>query len=199
LLDNYVGYYRLSPISVLTVSRESDHLLARITAQYDFPLFPERADKFFFKNVPAQISFVTGAQGPATALILHQNGIETPAPRIDQAAAQAIEANLTKRVKAAQPIPGSDAALRRQIDGFVQGAPDSRDMTDDLAAITRPQTARIERHFAELGTLQSMGFIGVGTEGWDVYQAKFVNGFMIARIFVTPDGKVSGLRLEWGP
>jgi hypothetical protein len=35
--------------------------------------------------------------------------------------------------------------------------------------------------------------------GWDLYEAKFANGVAICRILLTPDGKVSGLRLEWGP
>jgi hypothetical protein len=65
--------------------------------------------------------------------------------------------------------------------------------------VTRPQIPRINRRYALYGALQSLSFLGVGMQGWDVYEAKFANGMAICRILLTPDGKISGLRFEWGP
>ncbi len=72
-------------------------------------------------------------------------------------------------------------------------------MSSDLAAIVGSELPLIERHFAQLGPLDSIAFMGVGSEGWDLYQAKFENGILISRILLGPDGKVSRMRLEWGP
>lgn len=83
LLDGYVGRYRLAPNAVITVSREGDKLFVQLTGQPAFEVFPYGPKDFFYTVVPAQISFVTDAGGRATALILHQNGRDMPAPRIE--------------------------------------------------------------------------------------------------------------------
>jgi beta-lactamase regulating signal transducer with metallopeptidase domain len=198
VFDNYVGYYQLN-LRVFNVTRQDDHLFIQLTGEETVQLFPESPTKFFYKTVPAQISFNTDAQGRATGLVLYQGGLEKPAPRIDQAQAQAIEETYVKRLKGAAPMPGSEAALRQQIIAFSQGHPDLDAMTQDLAAVTRPQVPKIEREFALIGPLQSLSFRGVGFSGWDIYEAKFANGINICRILLAPDGKISGLRFEWGP
>jgi CubicO group peptidase (beta-lactamase class C family) len=83
LYDNYVGRYQLAPSAILTISREDDHLFAQLTGQPKFEIFPEGEKQFFFKVVDAQLTFETGAQGKATAVVLHQNGVNPRAPRIE--------------------------------------------------------------------------------------------------------------------
>lgn len=83
LYDNYVGRYQLAPSAILTISREDDHLFAQLTGQPKFEIFPEGEKQFFFKVVDAQLTFETGAQGKATAAVLHQNGVNPRAPRIE--------------------------------------------------------------------------------------------------------------------
>jgi hypothetical protein len=197
--DNYVGYYRLEAYRVFKVTRQDDHLFIQLTGEEMVQLFPESPTKFFYKTVPAQISFDTDVQGRATGLVLHQNGFDSPAPRIEQAEAQLIEETFAKRLQGAAPMPGSEAALRQQIVAFSQGHPDLDAMTPQLAAVTRPQVPKIEREFALIGALQSLSFRGVGFSGWDIYEAKYANGINICRILLAPDGKISGLRFEWGP
>jgi hypothetical protein len=199
ILDNYVGYYQLGGYRVAAVTRQDDRLFVRLTGEDKVPVYPESAQKFFYKTMPAQISFVTDPQGRATALILHRDGSERTAPRIDQAQAQKQEDNFAKRLKGEAPLPGSEAALRHQIDAFAQGNPDLGAMTERLATATRPQVPKIAREFALVGPLQSLSFRGVGFSGFDIYEAKFANGIMISRILLTPDGKVSGLLFQWGP
>lgn len=199
IFDNYVGYYQLDAYRVFNVTRQDDRLFIQLTGEESVQLFPESRTKFFYKTVPAQISFNSDAQSRATGLVLHQNGFEKPAPRIDQAQAQLLEETFAKRLKGDVPMPGSEAALRRQIAAFSQGAPDLDAMMAELAAVTRPQIPKIEREFALVGALQSVSFLGVGFSGWDIYAAKFANGVTICRILLAPDGKISGLRFEWGP
>jgi beta-lactamase regulating signal transducer with metallopeptidase domain len=199
ILDNYLGYYQFGAYRVFMITRQADHLFVELTGLESRQLYPESAQKFFYKSVAAQISFITDPQGRATGLVLHQDGLERPAPRIDQAQAQSLAESYAKRLKGAAPLPGSEAALRHQIEAFEQGQPDYDAMTEGLAAVTRPQIPRIERQFALLGPLQTISFRGVGFSGWDIYEAKFVNGILINRILLTPDGKITGLRFEWGP
>lgn len=199
ILDNYVGYYQLNDFSVFTVTRTGDNLFVQLTGQQVLQVYPESSKKFFYKAVRAQISFITDPQGRATALVLHQNGLERLAQRVDEAQARGAQARLAQKLKDGAPSPGSEAALRRQIEAFQQGQPAYGEMTDDLAAVTRPQIPTIERRFAQLGPLQSISFRGVGLQGWDVYEAKFANGLSICRIFLAADGKISGLLFQWGP
>lgn len=199
ILDSYVGYYKFGAYRVMTVTRQDDHLFVQFTGQDVTQVYPESPQKFFYKNAPTQISFVTDAQGHATGLVLHQGGLERPAPRIDQAEAQKLQVSFAKRLKGEAPMPGSEAALRGQIDAFEKGQPDFDAMTEGLAAVTRPQVPKIQREFALLGPLQSISFMGVGISGWDIYEAKFTNGISICRILLTPDAKIGGLRFEWGP
>ncbi len=199
ILDNYVGYYQLGGYRVAAVTRQDDRLFVRLTGEDKVPVYPESAQKFFYKTMPAQISFVTDPQGRATALILHRDGLERAAPRVDQAQAQKQEDNFAKRLKGEAPLPGSEAALQHQIEAFAQGHPDLGAMSEGLAKRTLPQVPKIERQFALFGPLQSLLFRGVGFSGWDIYEAKFANGVMISRILLTPEAKISGLRFEWGP
>jgi CubicO group peptidase (beta-lactamase class C family) len=83
LFDGYVGRYQLAPNFILTVTRESDQLFLQATDQPKFAIFPEGPRDFFMKAVDAQITFVPDAQGRATQLILHQNGKDMPAKRIE--------------------------------------------------------------------------------------------------------------------
>jgi Domain of unknown function (DUF3471) len=203
LFDNYVGYYQLDPLKVFSIARLGDRLHVKVTGAQDFrPLFPESAQKFFYKGtrVPAQISFATDAQGGrATALTLHQAGEERLAKRIEEADAKAVEEAFARRRKDLTPQAGSEAALRRQIEAFQQGQPAYHEMSDALASVTRPQLVRIQRRLATLGALQSISFRGVSLGGRDVYEAKFENGVAICRIYMAEDGKVRWLLFQWGP
>jgi serine-type D-Ala-D-Ala carboxypeptidase/endopeptidase len=83
LFDGYVGQYQLAPNFILTITREGDRLFAQATGQPKIQIFPESAREFFYKVVDAQITFETDSNGRATSLILHQNGANMPAKRIE--------------------------------------------------------------------------------------------------------------------
>ncbi len=83
LFDGYVGRYQLAPTFVITVTREGDHLFVQATNQPKFEVFAEGDRDYFLKVVDAQITFVTDGKGLATELILHQNGRDQRAKRIE--------------------------------------------------------------------------------------------------------------------
>jgi len=83
LFDGYVGTYQLAPNFVFTITRDGAHLFAQLSGQPSFEIFPESEKDYFYKVVDAQITFVTESQGKATELILHQNGLDQHARRIE--------------------------------------------------------------------------------------------------------------------
>jgi D-alanyl-D-alanine-carboxypeptidase/D-alanyl-D-alanine-endopeptidase len=81
-LDAYVGGYQLAPNLLLSVRRDANGLVAQVTGQGSYAIYPSARDEFFYRVVDAQISFVRDATGRVTSLILHQNGRDLRAPRI---------------------------------------------------------------------------------------------------------------------
>ena len=82
VLERYVGAYQLAPGATLTVTRTDNHLFVQLTGQPSFEVFPTAEREFFYKVVNAQLTFEVEGQGPATAVVLHQNGQSPRAPRI---------------------------------------------------------------------------------------------------------------------
>lgn len=83
VLDRYVGRYRLTPTFVIDVTRVEDALFVQATGQPRLRIFPSSDHEFFLSAVDARVTFVPGAdQGPASSLVLHQNGVDQTAPRI---------------------------------------------------------------------------------------------------------------------
>lgn len=82
-LEGLVGTYQAAPSVVFTVKRDGDRLLAQITGQEFFEIYPTSPTEFFYKVLNAQITFTRGADGRATNLVLHQNGRDSPAPRVE--------------------------------------------------------------------------------------------------------------------
>jgi len=81
-LDAFVGRYAFGPAGTITVTRDGEHLMAQLTGQGAFEIFPESQTAFFWKVVDAQATFTLGKDGRATSLTLHQNGRDLPAPRV---------------------------------------------------------------------------------------------------------------------
>jgi hypothetical protein len=155
-------------------------------------VFPESERKFFLKAVDAQLTFDVDAQGAATQVTLHQNGRDTVAKRMDDAdikRAADEAAVIAQRVKDQKQSPGTEAALRRNIEGLQRGEPDYEMMSPQLAEITRQQLPQLKATMAQWGALRSVTFTGVGPAGADIYQVKFEHGTTEWRIMLGPDGK----------
>jgi CubicO group peptidase (beta-lactamase class C family) len=81
LLERYVGVYELQPGFDLTVYVDGDRLMTQATGQGSIQIHPESETEFFVEEFDAQVTFVLGSDGTATALILHQGGRDMRAPR----------------------------------------------------------------------------------------------------------------------
>jgi beta-lactamase regulating signal transducer with metallopeptidase domain len=115
LLDNYVGAYQLKPQLVFTVTHEGDKLLAKLTGQPTYEVHPYTERDFFYTIVAAQLSFVPGSDGKASAVVLHQNGKDQTAPRVDLSVAQALDVKLAEQ-SAPRTAVKIDSSL---LDGYV--------------------------------------------------------------------------------
>jgi bla regulator protein BlaR1 len=189
-LDKYVGTYRLNEQTFFDVKREGESLMVKITGQPPFEIFPERDGYFFWKVVDAQIEFSNDGTGSAT---LHQWGKDMPLTKVDAGAATQAQAALDERIASKTAAPGSETALRHYLDGVAASKIDYDQMESMLADVTRQQEAQIKVFAAQLGAVQSIKFVGVGKQGWDVYDVTFANGSLQYRIMLADNGKIAGM------
>jgi beta-lactamase regulating signal transducer with metallopeptidase domain len=199
-LDQYAGFYRFGPNMIMSVKRDGSHLITQMTAQGPVEIFPESATEFFSKAVNAQITFVQDAQGQTNSLVLHQHGQTVTAPRVDAGAAAEINSAVTARFAAQTPEPGSETALRHLVEGLISGHPDYSAMGPGLASAARAQLPRLHAGAASYGAIQSIQFLGVGKNGWDVYDVRQQHGISHWQINLDPtSGKVIGALVMPGP
>jgi glyoxalase superfamily protein/uncharacterized protein DUF3471 len=191
ILDGYVGFYQLADNAVMTVTRNESQLVTRLTGQRTVPIYPQSNTEFFAKIVDAQISFITDARRQAESLVLHQHGRNVPMKRIDATMAQKIEAEIAEKLKRQSASPGTDAALRRLVDGIIRGKPNYDEMSSELAQATREQWLDLQSNVAQLGAVQSIQFLGVGRQGEDVYIVQQEHGPSHWRIALDSGGTIS--------
>jgi beta-lactamase regulating signal transducer with metallopeptidase domain len=196
LLDFYVGQYEIGEGAIFTITRQGDQLLAQLTGQPSIPVYPDSDHEFFYKIVPAQLTFLPGGHQHATGLVLHQNGYDQFARRLDAAEVQKASDTLAAQIKANKPAPGSEAALRKMIEDEQRGQPDYTQMGPQLAQAVKAQLPVLQSSLAALGTLQSLQFTGVSEHGADMYEVRFANGNAKARIKIAPDGHVTGMIIQ---
>ncbi|GAA0275374.1 hypothetical protein LNAOJCKE_1037 [Methylorubrum aminovorans] len=176
ILDGYVGYYELNQKSIISVQREGNELIARLTGQTFLSLAPESNSKFFYRNshICAQLSFITGIEGIATTVTLHQNGWEQTAGRVEEDRAKFVERLREERQAASEPLPGSEDALRRLIELTRTGTPDYALMSERLAHFFKEQLRDNMRAMQAWGDVISIKFLGVSkTDDSDIFEVDF--------------------------
>ncbi|QDV44151.1 Beta-lactamase precursor [Stieleria neptunia] len=79
------GRYQIAPGVVFDVNVVNDRLMVQLTGQPAFQVFPKSETEWFYKIVPATLTFKDENDGRFEALELFQNGIRASAKRIDPA------------------------------------------------------------------------------------------------------------------
>lgn len=100
-LADYAGLYELAPKHLMTVRATPGGLTAQLSGQLALPLVGYDDDAFAYVDVDAQITFSRGESRKVEKLMLHQNGLNLPAPRLSERAPHV----------ARQSVPTSAAAL----------------------------------------------------------------------------------------
>jgi beta-lactamase regulating signal transducer with metallopeptidase domain len=192
VLDRYVGFYRISPISKVAVTRSGNGLIIAISAQMAAPkplyAVPLGADRFAIQGQPAVAHFIMDDSGHAQRMVVAMHGhtvLDTQ--HIDAAEAGRIDVTLAERIRAKQPYPGSLKALQL----LLRDPDDGVGMSKDLAQVRQKQKASREQYLAQLGPVQSYAFTGINKYGDDVYSVKHANGTETISLVVDPDGTLA--------
>jgi beta-lactamase regulating signal transducer with metallopeptidase domain len=176
-LDRYVGYYQISPISLIDVTRADNGLTVSISGQIAAPepfhIVPLGQDRFAVQGMDATVRFITDAKGEVLRFTANQQGRDVlDAPRVDKLIADRTNAALEDRIKAQKPFAGSEKALRLLLSDPDSGA----GMSDDLARVRAEQKVPREKYLAKLGPVESYTFTGVSKFGSDTYLVKRQHG-----------------------
>lgn len=190
LLDNYVGQYRFGEFAVLDITREGNQLFAQTSGDLRHQVTAESETEFAIRALGAQMRFITDGRSQASSLVTHQHGVRMECPRLDLSAAQAVLRRRDERIAANVPQPGSEAALRRLLDGIANGTPNYQEMSPLLAGALEQQLPQFQTIARYLGPVQEILFKGVGRHGWDVYEVRRANGTSQWRIVINANGGI---------
>lgn len=188
-LDRYAGFYQVSAISLVTVTRAGDRLTVSISGQIAAPkpfhATPLGENRFAVADQHAILSFSADDHGDVRSLVIYQNGRDVlDTVRVDRAAADRINAALAARIKAQKPFPGSEKALRLWLGDPDDGA----GMSADLARRRADIKSSREKYLAELGPIESYVFKGVSAFGSDEYLIRHRNGTETALLILDEQG-----------
>jgi CubicO group peptidase (beta-lactamase class C family) len=82
LLAEYAGRYKQSDNVTLEVKVRDGHLSIQMTGQAVFDAYGYSPTEFFLKKLDAQLSFKRNEKGVVDTVILHQDGVDQPLPRM---------------------------------------------------------------------------------------------------------------------
>jgi hypothetical protein len=83
LRSRLVGRYQLAPNFIFTIDDRDGHLMVGITNQATQEVYPDSPTRWSYRGVAATLEFKLPKTGPAKSLVLHQNGIQQTARRIE--------------------------------------------------------------------------------------------------------------------
>jgi beta-lactamase regulating signal transducer with metallopeptidase domain len=195
-LDDYLGWYELSPSRVVAVTRSGDRLRLKETGRLSFEVVADCVDAFSGKDDNLVI-FLRDRQAGVARVLLQEPMIGARvAHRIDAAKARSIEdasavrmAEVSDHFRAQAPTPGSKELVLRGVVNMQRGRPSYDRMSPALAARVARQADDMQSMLDAFGPVESLFFRGVGPGGYDVYGVKFAKGFAEVRILLGADGK----------
>jgi beta-lactamase regulating signal transducer with metallopeptidase domain len=200
-LDAFVGFYQINALHAIAVTRERNHLFAQETGGAKLELVAQGPRRFASADGNSAIVFAGDDDKHAVELTMQEPARGgRRAKLVDAAIGQAIEDAFVRRVaaapdrfKAQAPAEGGKSAVLQAIGELQRGAPDYNRMDAPLVERVRAQLPRLAAMLTALGSAESIFFRGVGPGGYDIYGAKFANGFAEFRVLVGAGGKLEDL------
>lgn len=197
--DKFAGFYQLDPGGVVRVIRESNGFFIQGVGQPPIQVYPDSPTEFFTRDVvpPAQWTFDVDNTNHVTRAVLHFHGREVVAKRLASTDPLAIETERALETASDAPSPGTEAALRREVQAFSSGEPDYGIMIPALADTVRENKGYSTPLFEKLGPFKSLAFVKVIPGGLNVYEATYQNGKLEWDIApLSPDGKIEHLMIN---
>jgi DNA-binding transcriptional MerR regulator len=191
-LERYAGHYQLSENSIINITTDGTRLYSRPLGWEPYELTPQSPTEYYSAKANATLTFMPDENGNITSLTFHSGDFTMTAMRIDSTLAQSIRHTLTERIQNQTPVPGSEAALRRMLDGIACNQPNYNEMNAAFASLMRKALPQFHAGAIYLGSIQSIEFKGVGNRGWDVYEVKRERGTSRWRIAYESSGIITG-------
>lgn len=192
LLGQYAGLYQAGEWSIIAIRYDGVRLQIELPGNPALELRPISECDFETIGPELPVTFDRAPDGSVSGLRLRTKGGDMSAKRIDQATAEHVRSRLEERIKERKALPGSEAAVRRLAESFMNGQPHYEEMHPALAYATRWQLPILRATATRLGAVQSITFQGVGSAGWDVYDVRHEHGESRFRIALGPDGMIVG-------
>ncbi|HEY6458064.1 MAG TPA: MerR family transcriptional regulator [Steroidobacteraceae bacterium] len=171
MLARYVGYYFRNRALELEQTGEADFAIP----EFDLVLH--------FEQIEA---------GAAKRLAIWQRGTVIRLARTDAQIAKLIRDSIADRIRDRVPAPGSQEALRQMLDACRAGNPNYDQVSPEFAQVIRgqmPYWRTIGRYF---GAVESIDFLRVSHQGWDIYKVQHEHDVHQYRIALGDDGKIYG-------
>jgi DNA-binding transcriptional MerR regulator len=202
LLDSYAGFYRGLEYGVMTIWRDGQKLFTDAPIPGSLAaveLHPVSETEFYPTNGAGyfQFMFLRDPQGAVSAVVTRAQGVELTFPRIDATTAEQLRAQLSKRVQSRTPLPGSESALRRLVEGIQAGNPPYEEMSPQLEQVIRLQLPQLQPLTEYLGAFRSTEFRGVGSGGLDQYDVHREHGTSRWQILLNTEGKIVSASFDW--
>jgi DNA-binding transcriptional MerR regulator len=202
VLDSYAGFYRRREYGVTTIWRDGQRLFidAPIPGSMGaVELHPTSETEFYPTNGAGyfQYTFLRDPQGVVSAVLMRVQGVEVTSPRVDATTAEQLMAKLSERIQSQKPLPGSEAALRRLVEGIQTGSPPYEEMSSQLGQVVRQQLPLLQPLAEYLGAFRSIEFRGVGSGGWDQYDVHRERGTSRWQILLSADHEIASASLDW--
>ena len=202
VLDSYAGFYLRGGFGVTTIWRDGQKLFtdAPIPGSAGAVALHPTSETEFYPTHGAgyfQYTFLRDPQGAVCGVRVRAQGAEFTSPRIDAMTAEQLMAKLSERIQSQKPLPGSEAALRRLIEGIQAGNPPYEEMSSQLKQLVRMQLPLLQPVAEYLGVVRSTEFRGVDSEGWDQYDIHCERGTSRWRILQSAEGKIASASYEW--
>jgi hypothetical protein len=197
--DKFAGFYQLAPGGVVRVRREGKSYFIQGVGQPPIQVYPDSPTEFFTRDVtpPAQWSFDLDQANHVTRAVMHFHGREVPATRLASTDTLACQSEHALETASDAPSPGTEAALKREIQAFSSGKPDYGIMMPGLADAVRENRAYYIPLLEKLGPFKSLAFEKVIPGGLNVYEATYQNGVLEWDIApLRPDGKIEHLMIN---
>ncbi len=190
----YEGTFQLEEFQTITITRDGRRLWSQVNGQEKLELYAEHQDQFFSRDINAKVRFQRDPKGRVNALVLERPGVQRPAPRIDDEAAAALADKIARYCARSGPIPGGEAALRRNADAVNTGVFVASDLTPAFAAQVASNMPAMLKHTAEPapGKLVSIAFLRVNRDtGEDVYRVEYEQRIFDFFLLFDSKGKVA--------
>lgn len=196
--DAFAGTYQM-PHGAFVFTREGERLFSQATGQAQVEIFPESERVYFAKSVDAVISFQVDTQGRTSGVVLRQYGQAFAGKRLDDTAAKPITAALAivnQSYREQKPLPGSEAMLRKLLEGVTAGAPDYSLMSSEFATAIRANLAAFQQELRGFGPISALVLERVNPDGAAIYRVTWKQAAGEAGILLGPDGTIDGAYFE---